>query len=84
MEGIGRWVRVVSRSSGVERTFLTAQLGLVQVCCGTDGIDSSVVTGGGSDGLRLVMCEVSLGRGSGRGGVWLVMLGADRCGSILN
>lgn len=32
MEVVGRWVRVVSRSSGVERTLLSAQLGLVQVC----------------------------------------------------
>ena len=32
MDFVGRWARVFSRSSGVERTFAAAQEGLLQVC----------------------------------------------------
>ena len=66
MDFVGRWARVFSRSSGVERTLVAAQLGLVQVCCGICCCESCVVVGSGSgcDGLRLVMCEVSLGSDS--------------------
>jgi hypothetical protein len=44
---------------------------------------SVVVAGSGSDGLRLVMCEVSLGRGKGLGGCWSDMVGIDKCDGIL-
>ena len=64
MDFVGRWARVVSRSSGVERTLAAAQLVLLQVCCGISCCESCVMVGSGCDGLRLVMCEVSLGCGS--------------------
>ena len=63
-----------SSSSGVERSFWAAQLGLLQVCWGRCCCFGccSLSTGGG---LRLVMCEVSVGRGSSRWGVRSDMLG---------
>ena len=64
MDFVGRWARVYSRSSGVERTLAAAQLVLLQVCCGICCCESCVVVGSGCDGLRLVMCEVSLGSDS--------------------
>ena len=85
MEGVGRWERVSSRSTGVERTFAAAQWGLEQVCCWVYwcGFSVVVVVGSGSDGLRLVMCEVSLGRGRGLGGVWSDMARIDGYKDIL-
>jgi hypothetical protein len=84
MEVVGRWRRMISRSSGVERTSLAAQWGLEQVCWGMYWCDCSVVVvGSGSDGLRLVMCEVSLGRGRGLGGVWSDMARIDGYKDIL-
>ena len=78
MEGVGRWERVSSRSSGVERTFAAAQWGLEQVCCGVYWCGFSVVVvGSGSDGLRLVMWEVSLGMGKDLGGGWSDMARID-------
>jgi hypothetical protein len=44
---------------------------------------SVVVVGSGSDGLRLVICEVSLGRGSGLGGCWSDMARIDGYKDIL-
>jgi hypothetical protein len=67
MDFVGRWAKVFSRSSGVERTLAAAQLGLLQLCCGMCCCESRVVVGSGCDDLRLVMCEVSLGRGSREG-----------------
>lgn len=65
MAFVGRWARMDSRSSGVERTFWAAQEGPLQVCWGMCCWGCSVVIGCGcDDGLRLVMCEVSLGKGS--------------------
>jgi hypothetical protein len=77
MEVVGRWERVSSRSSGVERTLAAAQWGLEQVCWGMYWCGFSGVVGSGSDGLRLVMCEVSLGMGSGLGGCWSDMARID-------
>lgn len=64
MSLVGSELRVFSRSSGVARTCRTAQLGLVQVCCGAYCSDGCVVVCGGCDGLCLVMRVVSLGSGS--------------------
>jgi hypothetical protein len=57
---------------------------LEQVCWGMYWCGVSVVVvGSGSDGLRLVICEVSLGRGSGLGGCWSDMARIDGYKDIL-